>query len=376
MPLASCSPPDCYLSRPRKRPGKRTLPPRCIKPNPWSMFLINVSGQGLDRKMVSYMYERWKLRFYRENPTLDESALKAKMNEELCRDIAESNRRARSRKSSKDLKETRERRRKTAKARTEARKSKDSKSKDSKSKESKAKVFFAERAVPKGWNLYKKIKNMEVFTLVLGTGRSRVSLSLHQSTLESMRPREWFNDDVITAYMALLQHSRAGKKNVFMNTLFYGMYVSKYDPTYAKKSAAVRHPRVAGMTRRLKTTDPVQIFVPVNHNNTHWTLIVIDVKNKQVISLDSLNKERKTPRREMLEWIEREHIVKGKPFNKKEWTTFKANAPSQTNGYDCGVFTCMFAAFLGNDRPITFKQKDLVKMRARLAWSVLNMKLE
>lgn len=50
--------------------------------------------------------------------------MKAKMNEDLCRDIAETNRRARSRKSSEHLKETRERRRKAAKTNTEARRKK------------------------------------------------------------------------------------------------------------------------------------------------------------------------------------------------------------------------------------------------------------
>lgn len=413
MPRVLCSPPNCYLSRPRKRPGRRTLPPRCIRPNPWSMFLIRVSGQGYDRKKVSYMYSRWKVRFYRENPGLDERAIKAKMNEELCRDIAASNRRATSRKSSADLKQTRARRRKTARANTEARKAAAAKAKASAAKASAAKAsaakakaskisaakgskakasgtsakastpFFADKPVPRNWNLYSKVKSMTRFDFILGSGRSRASFLMDENALDRMLPGRWFNDELIGAYMALLQHSSAGQDNIFLHGLFYSMYTvtgqllpsQVHDPKYSNKPASVRYALVKSTTRRLNTTGPVKIFVPVNHGNTHWTLIVIDVEKKHVLSLDSFNKERRVQRKEMLDWIEQEHLSKKKPFDKKEWTTHKVKVPSQTNGVDCGVFTCMFAAYLAFDRPLTFKQKDMAKMRARLAWSILNKTL-
>ena len=123
MPLVSCSPPTCYLTRPRKRPGRRTLPGRCMRPNPWIMFLIRMGGQGFDRKAVSDMYKKWKREFHAQNPTLSESEMKAKMNDHLCGDIARTSERNLARKS-KRLKETRECRRKTAKKNTEARRKK------------------------------------------------------------------------------------------------------------------------------------------------------------------------------------------------------------------------------------------------------------
>ena len=397
MPLVSCSPPKCYLSRPRKRPGQRTLPGRCVRPNPWTMFQMSVSGQGLGRKMVSYMYRRWKLRWARENPGLDARAARAKMNADLCRDIAASNRRARSRNSSSRMKATRPDRRKTARDNTVRRKkeaakaAKAAKAKAAAKKKNKsgssgtsdASSFFAKKEVPSGWNLYKKLKGLSSFEFKVGSGASRSGVFMRGNTLDSMKPGEWFDDDVITAYMTLLQGkgNPSSSKGIFMSPLFYGKFTARgdnsgaVDPAYFGQSAAVRHPLVKRWTRNLNTTGPVKIFVPVNHGNTHWTLIVVDVKNKQVISVDSFNSDRLTARKEMLGWIEQEHIAKGKAFNRQQWKTLKKVAPRQTNGYDCGPFTCMFAAFINNDKPLAFKQKDMAKMRARLVWSILNLKL-
>ena len=388
MPIASCAPPTCYLSLPRKRRGRRTLPGRCVRPNPWTMFQIGVSGRGYDRMMVSYMYRRWKLRWARENPGLDARAARSKMNADLCRGIATrknpnpnpSARKAKAAKAARKAKPAKPARK--AKAAKPARKAKAAKAAKRGTSGAKRK-FFAKKEVPRGWDLYKELEGLSSFEFKVGSGASRSGVFMRGNTLDSMKPGEWFDDDVITAYMTLLQGkgNPSSSKGIFMSPLFYAKFTARgdnsgaVDPAYFGKSAKVRHPLVKSWTRKLNTTGPVKIFVPVNHGNTHWTLIVVDVKNKQVISIDSFNSERLTARKEMLGWIEQEHAAKGKAFNREQWRTLKMVAPAQTNGYDCGPFTCMFAAFINNNKPLAFKQKDMAKMRARLVWSILNLKL-
>ncbi|KAL7467798.1 hypothetical protein ACHAXS_008051 [Conticribra weissflogii] len=45
--------------------------------------------------------------------------------------------------------------------------------------------------------------------------------------------------------------------------------------------------------------------------------------------------------------------------------------PRQSNGCDCGVFTCMFANFISKDCPLTFKQQHISKCHERIALSIM-----
>jgi sentrin-specific protease 1 len=56
-----------------------------------------------------------------------------------------------------------------------------------------------------------------------------------------------------------------------------------------------------------------------------------------------------------------------------EWklVTCENNVPTQTNGVDCGVFTCMFADFLSMNRPLSFGQAHISQCRDRIALSIM-----
>jgi hypothetical protein len=41
-------------------------------------------------------------------------------------------------------------------------------------------------------------------------------------------------------------------------------------------------------------------------------------------------------------------------------------------GFDCGVFTCMFADFISKDCPLVFGQSHVTQCRERIALSILN----
>jgi Ulp1 family protease len=59
--------------------------------------------------------------------------------------------------------------------------------------------------------------------------------------------------------------------------------------------------------------------------------------------------------------------------NLEEWKLVSTtiDTPMQENGWDCGVFTCMFADFLGLGYPLSFKQEHITQCRERIALSIL-----
>ena len=60
----------------------------------------------------------------------------------------------------------------------------------------------------------------------------------------------------------------------------------------------------------------------------------------------------------------------------EEWELVpcERNTPRQRNGYDCGVFTCMFADFISKDCPLVFGQNHINQCRERIALSIIKAK--
>jgi len=53
--------------------------------------------------------------------------------------------------------------------------------------------------------------------------------------------------------------------------------------------------------------------------------------------------------------------------NNKKW-----NSPNQSNGYDCGVFTCTNARYFLFDRFPEYTESDILLLRHRIAWELIN----
>jgi sentrin-specific protease 1 len=49
--------------------------------------------------------------------------------------------------------------------------------------------------------------------------------------------------------------------------------------------------------------------------------------------------------------------------------------PQQHNGYDCGVFACMFAEAASRRSKFLFTQEDMPSLRRRMVYEILTKKL-
>lgn len=148
-----------------------------------------------------------------------------------------------------------------------------------------------------------------------------------------------------------------------MSSYFYDTFKAELHPELANAPAKVRHGLVKAFTRKTVTTGKVKIFVPVNVSSSgasgkkdHWIMIMIDVKNKTLVSMDSMGRTNAGPRNDMMEWMQEEHRSRRRKFDRNQWQNFAVHVPKQRNGWDCGPFACMFAAFLSNDKQLAFLQ--------------------
>ena len=124
-----------------------------------------------------------------------------------------------------------------------------------------------------------------------------------------------------------------------------------------------------------------KIFIPININNVHWTLVVVYMQLKRIVYRDSLGSDGKKYTSAVKKYIENEslykqqHIMSQDEIN--EWTEVATpnDTPQQSNDCDCGVFVCMFVDYLSEDLPINFSQSDMPMLRKKICHSILHVTL-
>jgi sentrin-specific protease 1 len=119
-----------------------------------------------------------------------------------------------------------------------------------------------------------------------------------------------------------------------------------------------------------------KVFIPVNMSNVHWTCVVIFVQERKIQFFDSMAGDGMYYMKALLQYLKDEWASKnnGQELpHLSEWKLVSTtlDTPRQKNGYDCGVFTCMFADFLSMDSPLSFTQEHITQCRERIALSIL-----
>lgn len=119
-----------------------------------------------------------------------------------------------------------------------------------------------------------------------------------------------------------------------------------------------------------------KIIFPINQGNSHWTSAVAFMQERRVQYYDSMGGSGIQYLRDIFQYIQDEHRDKKKcPLpNVDDWKLVPCtrDTPRQHNGYDCGVFTCMFADFISKDCPLDVLGQDhITQCRERIALSIL-----
>ncbi|KAI1269687.1 hypothetical protein F5Y18DRAFT_371125 [Xylariaceae sp. FL1019] len=185
-------------------------------------------------------------------------------------------------------------------------------------------------------------------------------------------PRAWLNDDCITSSLACLavaMNKHAGVKDkvgtpkcMVLNSLYWKQFLSDGKP----------FPRTI---KRQWTVTPENfhnvetVLIPVNHG-LHWTLMVIRPSRMEIAWLDSFHSSGEASVFWAHRWLQ---TFLEKRYNKDDWQHIDIKVPSQSNGYDCGVFviTNAMCMAMGLD-PMIYNETDLPRQRLRIAAMLLN----
>jgi sentrin-specific protease 1 len=110
---------------------------------------------------------------------------------------------------------------------------------------------------------------------------------------------------------------------------------------------------------------------------THWTLAVVNFKEKRFEYYDSLGAANQKCIDALRKWIQDESAdKKKKPFDISDWTDYSPlEIPHQVNGWDCGVFMCRYADCQTRDVDYDFSQAEMPYFRRRMILEIVQKKL-
>ncbi|KAI5291806.1 Smt3-specific protease [Ascosphaera acerosa] len=200
------------------------------------------------------------------------------------------------------------------------------------------------------------------------------------------RQREWLNDEVINAYLALIvqygnrqadedgeahQVTKASKvasdapRIHAFNSFFFS---NLRDRGYASVRRWATRAKIGG--RALLTVDTV--FVPVHHH-AHWTLLIVRPKARTIEYLDSLGGVSAYHVRCIQIWLAEEL---GNCYHDAEWRVLQTISAQQNNSSDCGVFLLTNAKIRMLGDNINFGPGDIPEIRRRIVAELLHGDLD
>ncbi|XP_036622276.1 sentrin-specific protease 2 isoform X2 [Trichosurus vulpecula] len=198
---------------------------------------------------------------------------------------------------------------------------------------------------------------------------SAFKLRITRGDIQTLKNHHWLNDEIINFYMNLLME-RNKKQGLPVLHAFSTFF-------YPKLSTG-GYQAVKRWTKGVDLFEHELILVPI-HRRAHWSLVVIDMRKKNIRYLDSMGQKNHRICNLMLRYLQEESKTKrNRELDPAEWTLECAKAyeiPQQLNGSDCGMFTCKYADYLSQDKPITFTQNQMPHFRKRMVWEILHQQL-
>ena len=211
--------------------------------------------------------------------------------------------------------------------------------------------------------------------------------SVQRKSMHTLIAGQWLNDKVIHYFYRMLANrdealsaATLGQKrsHFFMSFIFTKLFDKEATNQYRYQNVECWSENVPGKDIFVLN----KLFFGCNVNGAHWTCAVVFMQNKKIQYFDSMSGSGTNYVQGLFQYLQDEWKAKkgAEMPDLDQWELVYGhegdNIPQQHNGYDCGVFTCMFAYYLSVDRPLSFNQSHINQFRDCIALSILNGKVD
>ena len=211
--------------------------------------------------------------------------------------------------------------------------------------------------------------------------------SVSRDSMTTLKPRKWLNDEVINYFLkvyltkrdkVMCQEDPHRKRSHFFCTFFVTTLLNERN-----NCGSVRGRYNYNSVKRWSKNVPGEdifklkyLIFPINAGYSHWSSIIVFMEKKLIQFYDSLFGAQTTNLHleGIFRYLKDEHMSKKREhLDVSKWRLEgnSASTPVQENGYDCGVFTCMYAENVTRDCDPKFTQDDLINCRNRMILAIL-----
>jgi sentrin-specific protease 1 len=116
----------------------------------------------------------------------------------------------------------------------------------------------------------------------------------------------------------------------------------------------------------------------VNISDSHWTLVIALIQKKRIVYRDALGASghvyTAAIKRYLIDEMREKRGVTLTQEEQDKWVVEPlppADSPGQENGFDCGMFVCMYADYLLQNLPEQFSQVHMPMLRLKICYCIL-----
>jgi hypothetical protein len=222
-------------------------------------------------------------------------------------------------------------------------------------------------------NCYQPITNAYAVNIIVGNEDSPGMESIF-----ALQPTKWLHDAIITWWCGYWCNTTVGTSNCSITRQIKrnqdkidGERKTFFAPPFFWKYVIDGNIRGANETKYIDIFTCSKMLIPVNIKLKHWVLACInfDRDHKRILWYDSNGETHQQKSLILFTWLKREHPSNPTTnFEPEKWNVDPGPPPDtriplQTNSYDCGVFVCLYAAFIDILHPLSFSQHDINNVR-------------
>ena len=114
------------------------------------------------------------------------------------------------------------------------------------------------------------------------------------------------------------------------------------------------------------------MIIPINLDNAHWALAVVDPTLREIKYYDSYHYDGRMVMKSILDFLQQEHHFSDLQFDSSSWKMQNVtNIPLQTDGSSCGPMMILAAECIGLGKPFSFTQNDVLKIRKKIQYILI-----